>query len=177
MLLEIGRSPLADASLREFIAAGVAGQDFEIEAHAVVDNALYLGFKSPLDADGNSVILKLNDVDRLFGGAIGGASMWMKINLEQGVAGIASRLSDMVMTDSALYLLSVGKQNAQVHSFFWRYDYALDRLQLVAEYAGLRAEGMSIDPGGNIATIVFDGGGKQPSQFLRQRIQANETLG
>ena len=170
LLQDLRDSAQTDAGLGVFLNAALDHGRLDIEAHAVVDNRLFLGFKAPLDADGNTVILKLENVAGLFAGEPARAAIWQRLNLRHGFSSAVSRLSDFSFSGDVLYLLSVNQEDDRLSSYLWRFDLASRALSLVREFPGLRAEGLSVDAAGQDATIVFDGDGKLPSQFVRTRI-------
>lgn len=159
-----------DAGVGVFLGVALDDGSLDIEAHAVVDNTLFLGFKAPLDADGNAVILRLENVAGLFAGEAARAAIWQRLNLRHGFSSADSRLSDFSFSDDALYLLSVSQQDDRLSSYLWRFDLTSRALSRVREFPGLRAEGLSVNATGLDAMIVFDGDGELPSQFLRLRI-------
>lgn len=166
-LLELLESNQASEALRGFIRSGIDNKSLDLEGHAVIDNNLYLGFKAPLDANGNTVILKLRDINSLFSDKAIDASIWMRLDLGKSESGQRNRLSGFALSKSAIYLLTVASDKDQLASYLWRFDFAHQKLTRMAEYPGLRAEGISIEAGESAATIVFDGEGKSPSQFIR----------
>ena len=165
LLEDLQKSPQSDTELRNFLEQAITDRSLDIEAHAVIDNVLYLGFKSPLDVNGNSVIVKIEDVARLFAGNSTQAKIWLRLNLKHAISSASSRLSDISFNGGALYLLSVSQQEEQNTSYLWKFDFASQLLTVLREFPGLRAEGLSIAPNASGLIIVFDGDGKLPSQF------------
>ena len=166
-LLGLLESDQVSEALRDFIRGGIDNKTLDLEGHAVIDNNLYLGFKAPFDANGNTVILKLRDVNSLFRGEAVDASIWMRFDLGNSESGKRNRLSGFAINEFAIYLLTVAGDKDQLASYLWRFDFTHQKLTRMAEYPGLRGEGISIEAGESVATIVFDGEGKSPSQFVR----------
>jgi hypothetical protein len=167
LLTELANNPRTEARLRAFLTAAFKSGTIDVESHAVRDNRLYLGFKAPFDADAGSVILQLDDVDGLFAGRPPSGSIWLSVKLGKAANGKPRRLSDFVFGDDAIYLLSIAAAGKESISFLSRYNLGSGALTPVAEYPAAKAEGVSLDPGGKTATIVFDGGGKSPSAWVR----------
>ena len=65
------------------------------------------------------------------------------------------------MEENQLYLLSVDSNNGKPVSYLSGFNTDDRQLTRIAEYPGLKAEGLDIDAG--YATIVFDGGGNAAS--------------
>jgi hypothetical protein len=169
-LAELADNPRTEARLRAFLKAAFKYGTIDVESHAVRDNRLYLGFKAPFDADASSVILQLDDVDGLFAGRPPTGSIWLSVDLGTAANGKPRRLSDFVFADDVIYLLSVAAAGRKSISFLSRYHPGSGELTPVAEYPGVKAEGIGLDPGGKTATIVFDGGGKSPSRWIRSSL-------
>ena len=170
LLAELANNPRTEAHLRAFLNAAFESGTIDVEAHAVRDNRLYLGFKAPFDADASSIILQLDDIDGLFAGSPPTGSIWHRVDLGTATNGKPRRLSDFVFADDDIYLLSIAAAGSKSISFLWRYHPDSGELTPVAEYPGLKAEGISLDPGAKTATIVFDGGGKSPSRWIRSSL-------
>jgi len=154
--------------LRDFLGEGIDARSLDLEAQAVIDNNLYLGFKAPFDASGNTVILKLSDVDALFKHKAVEVSIWLKLDLGDTSTGTSNRLSGFAFSDSGIYLLTVAKSTQQLSSILWQYDFSSQKLLKISEYPGLRAEGISLAGDTSNAVIVFDGGGGSPSRFVHR---------
>jgi len=167
LLAELANNPQTEARTRAFLNTAFKSGDIDLESHAVRDNRLYLGFKAPLDVDSGSVILQLDDVNGLFAGRPPTTSIWLSVKLGKATNDKRRRLSDFVLADDGIYLLSVAAAGKQSISFLSHYNPDSGALTDIAEYPGLKAEGISLDPGAKTATIVFDGGGKAPSRWIR----------
>ncbi|MDC1286584.1 HlyD family efflux transporter periplasmic adaptor subunit [Gammaproteobacteria bacterium] len=170
ILVNLAGDSQTNTRLRHFMRAALDSGDFDLESHAVWHNRLYLGFKSPLDADNKTLILRLDDVDRMFAGDPPEASIWLSLDLGSSADDQRRHLSDFAITDSGLYLLSVSASKKHPVSYLSHFDTGSRVMTRIAEYPGIKAEGISIDPSYASATIVFDGGGKSPSQWLRRTL-------
>lgn len=170
VLAELANNPATGPETRVFIKNAFRSGSIDIEAHAVRANRLYLGFKDPRSGDDETVILQLDDVAGLFNGATPQVSIHLKLKLGKAGNDKYRRLSDFVFTDDAVYLLSVASAGKKTISFLSRHDLRSGELAEISEYRGHKAEGMSLDPGGKTATIVFDGGGKKPSTWIRAEL-------
>jgi len=166
LLAELANNPQTEARARAFLKDAFKSGAIDVESHAVRDNKLYLGFKDPRDSENNTVILQLDDVEGMFAGRPPTASTWLRIQLGKATTGKRRRLSDFVIDDASIYLLSIAAGKKSI-SFLSRYDPGSGELTDLAEYPGLKAEGISLDPGSRTTTIVFDGGGKSPSGWIR----------
>jgi len=170
LLAELANNPQTEARARAFLKTAFKSGAIDVESHAVRDNRLYLGFKAPQDDDASSVILQLDDVDGLFAGRPPKASTWLSIDLGKAANGKRRRLSDIAIDGGDIYLLSVAAAGKKSISFLSHYNLGNGALTHISEYPGLKAEGISLDPDAKTATIVFDGGGKEPSRWIRSSL-------
>ena len=166
ILRELSRKPTIDQATRAYLSRGIGHKSLDIEAHAVVDNVLYLGFKNPLDQEGRAVILKIIGVNALFeDDTIGDAEIWQTLTLLDPNSGRPALLSDMVIQDGQLFLLGVVTYRGRPSSFLWNYSLETKKLRRLSAFPDLKAEGLSIIRELDETMVVFDGGGDEPSRY------------
>lgn len=148
----------------------------DIEAMAYRQGALYIGLKSPQDAEGASIILRVLRIeDALHSGQI----VAQQIALEQKVAlhvataqgQVVQGISDMsFLPDGSLLLLANSPKHMPADG-----GGALHLLrpgeppQLLRRFVGLKPEGITLTADGRAMIIVFDCD-RQPPQWLRQEL-------
>lgn len=170
VLQQLRQETDSGGELKRFLDAASLPENLEIEAQRVVGDNLFLGFKKPFNRDGLVTLLKLEGVNALFAGGAVEANIWHQLDLRHPVTRQVTRLTDFDIGHRGLYLLSVGRDDGKVTSLIWHYDFALKRLHLLTCYEALIAEGISVNAAENLATIVFDGGGKSPSRMASLEI-------
>lgn len=153
-----------ESSVAQFLAPGFKDHSLDIESHFVKNNDLYLGFKSPLNAENATVILKLSNLDKLFDGKVPQAEIWQSLSLPDPISKQPTQLSDLLRIDDTLYLLS-GANTVEKNSFLWRYSLTDKNLQLLTTFAGLKAEGITYREDLSQLMIVFDEGKGNPSKY------------
>jgi hypothetical protein len=164
VLTDITRNqPQAEAV--QFLAQGLREHTLDVEAHFIKNNALYLGFKSPFSSGNATVIIKLSNLDTLFAGQKTSAEIWKTLALIAPGSGDTTQLSDMLLVDDALYLLSVSR-SVEKNSYLWRYLTTDNQLQLIKAFAGVNAEGISYRADLAQFRVVFDEGKGRPSKYL-----------
>lgn len=170
-LLKLVAAQSHDMETSKFVTKALEDRSINLEAHSVYQNNLYLGFKTPLNESGETVILKLENVDQLFQGKLGQAGIWKKISLLDMRTGAPSLLSDMMFHDNQLLLLGVNNNPGLNDSHLWSYRLASSQLTNITSFRGLSAEGISRTFDRNELMVVFDGDGKTSSRFLPISIQ------
>ena len=166
ILRSLADNTTVDVAAREYLKQAIEHKSLDIEAHAVMNNLLYLGFKNLLDRQGNTVILKVTGVDTLFGGdKMGDAKIWQRLKLLDPDSGKSALLSDMVIQNDQLFLLGVIKHHKRSLSCLWKYTLNTKTLTQLATFPDLKAEGLAVRQGLDEAVIVFDGGGEEPSRY------------
>lgn len=165
-LLKILSNQSEDSATRKFLKKALQEKTVNLEAHSVYQNNLYLGFKTPLSDLGETVIVKLDDVDMLFKGKLGSGAIWKKITLLDPQSGSPSLLSDMMFHNEQLMLLAVNTGASTSTSHLWSYRVASSKLNNVRSFSGLSAEGISETSVNNELMVVFDGDGNSSSRFL-----------
>jgi hypothetical protein len=168
VLKKISKDKNIETTTRKFLARRIAKQRLEIEAHAVREEMLYLGFKQPDKKDGDCTILRVSNIDQIFSGEYLDAKIWQIFRLTDPDSGDRTFLTDMAFSADQLYLLSVSDNTANQGSYLWRYDLTTEKLMHLMSFPNLIAEGISIS--GKRASIVFDGGSVDPSYFLKVKI-------
>lgn len=154
-----------ESPVAQFLAVGFKDHSLDIESHFVKNNALYLGFKSPLNAANATVILKLSNLDRLFDGKDHAqAEIWESLLLSDPTSKQPTQLSDLLRIDDDLYLLS-GANTLEKNSFLWHYSLTDKNLQLLTTFAGLKAEGITYREDLSQLMVVFDEGKGNPSKY------------
>ena len=166
VLIGLSKSDQTDAITRQFLERSIINKNIDIESHAMRDNVLFLGFKSPSNDENHAVILKIDDVDALFAGGVSHAGIWLNLDLSEPETGVMSHLSDFAFSSEKLYLLSVSSNLPEVTSYLWRYSIADGSLLRLMEFPGVRAEGISVGQDEGVAMIVVDGNAQAPSRFL-----------
>ena len=165
ILRKLSNNATLDIAVQKFLKRSIDHKSMDIEAHAVIEDALYLGFKSPLDRQGNTVILRVMGVNGLFAGTIGHVEIWQEFKLLESNSGKPALLSDMVVQNDQLFLLGVVNHRRHLMSGLWAYNIDKKNLSQLATFPDLKAEGIAIRQDLGEALIVFDGGAKNPSQY------------
>jgi multidrug resistance efflux pump len=130
----------------------------EIEGLAWHNGALYLGIKKPLDASDRALVWKLSNPDLMFQRqSLSGAALylWKKIPIQ--LAGSPVGISEIFfLSDNALVLAGT---NSKGGALFYAVETASREcaLKTIAEWPGLKPEGLCLGPDGNLA-IVYDQG-------------------
>jgi len=168
VLKKISKDENIDRATQQFLAKCVDKQGLEIEAHAVKEEMLYLGFKQPDKNNGGSTILQVSDINQVFSGEYHDAKIWRKFNLTEPDSGETTLLTDMAFSADQLYLLSASRNASNRASHLWRYNLSTEKLMHLTSFPDLLAEGISITD--DQASIVFDGGGINPSYFFKLNI-------
>jgi hypothetical protein len=163
-LLTAIKNDQPQSDLARFLDKGLREHSLDIEAHFIKDNDLYLGFKSPLAHDNATVIIKLNNLDALFKGQQPSATLWKTLRLTESASTAPSPLSDLLLLNDTLYLLSVSS-SATKNSYLWRYSLQENQLQLIKSFAGLNAEGITYRADRAQFMVVFDEGKNYPSRY------------
>lgn len=154
----------AGTQLAMFLNYAMSDQSIDIESHFVRNNALYLGFKAPL-ADGRSaVIIKLDDLEAIFAGGTPSAEIWRTLTLTDPDSGEPTSLSDMLLVDDRLLLLSVSRGGAK-KSYLWSHDLKSGALENIQQFNDAYAEGLAYRPDEDSLVIVFDEGKDTISKY------------
>ena len=155
-----------DLETQKFLKKALRDKSIDLEAHSVKGNDLYLGFKSPQGDLGETIIMKLDNIQQVMSGETVNAAIWKKITLLDPQTGAPSSLSDMMFMDDQLILLGVNKRVGMDDSHLWSYQTSTSKLTPIKSFHGLSAEGVSETSNKNKLMVVFDGNGKTQSRFL-----------
>ncbi len=152
-------------SLALFLEQAMTEHSLDIESHLVLNNTLYLGFKSPFLGADKTLIIKVTDVNALFGGTAPKAEIWRTINLHDPESGEPMLLSDMIQSDGQWFFLSVSRSPVK-KSVLWHYLPEKGRLKMIQQFSGVKAEGIAYRPEKSLLTVVFDEGNNKSSKYL-----------
>ncbi len=150
--------------LASFLTRAIKDHSMDVESHFVNNNNLYLGFKGPLNKSDETLLIKIEDVASLFKGKIPYAKSWQTIKLSEPKTGEAMYLSDMLMINHDLFLLSVSSSSDK-QSILWRYSLKSKMLEVIQKFSGVKAEGVSYQTDKARFMIVFDEGNDKKSKF------------
>lgn len=154
-----------DRGTSQFLIQAFARKAIDVESHVLSKGKLYLGFKSPLDAHGNTVILQLDDLEGLFAGKLPQGRIWRRLSLLDPQNGVPAHLSDMRLEGDRLWLLGVSQVQGHANSHLWRYDLNRSKLHVIKSFPDLKAEGVSERMPDGRRVLVFDGDGKRSSRI------------
>ncbi len=163
-----------DSNLVRFLKQAIGDHSLDIESHIVLNNDLYLGFKSPFIDAKKVLIMKIPDVNALFAGAIPSAEIWRSIALRDPETGGPMKLSDMVQVDGQWFFLGVSRSPIK-QSVLWHYQAETGLLSATQSFLDLKAEGIAYNPKKLLFTVVFDRGKNKRSRYLS--IPFSEALG
>ena len=174
---------LAKLDLAAAIAAsGVVNGALDIEALAYRDGTLYAGLKSPQDAQGASMILRIANINAaLRQGQIEPQQIapWLKVPLRvSGESGpIVQGISDMrFLADGSLVLLANSPKRMPADGGGALYLVRPgESPQLWRRFVGLKPEGVTMTADGRALIIVFDCDRQQP-QWLLQSLPTPDSL-
>jgi len=177
--LEFFAKHAKDENTRQFLSKALNEKSIDIESHIVMNGDLYLGFKSPFNDNGESVVLKLNKINSAFDGNNTSANIWKTFNLYDGLNKNESRLSDMIVVDDKIFMLSVSadREGDEAISYLWVFDFNKDELKNHVIFNGLKAEGIAPKNfENNKYLIAFDEGNNSKSRHTTVDI-LNYALG
>ncbi len=155
-----------DRGASQFLIRALARKAIDVESHFLSKGKLYLGFKTPLDNHGDSVILQIDDLDGLFAGKPPQGRIWQRLSLLDPQNGVPAHLSDMRLEGDQLLLLGVSRNQGHPNSYLWRYDLSRSKLHVIKSFPDLKAEGVSARMSDGRRALVFDGDGKRPSRII-----------
>ena len=154
-----------DGATRRFLKLALQQKSIELESHQIYRNDLYLGFKTPLNSQDETVILKLDNAQDLFEGRPPKGRIWRSISLLNPQTGSPALLSDMLFLEDSLLLLGVSQDAGSHSSHLWSYDLNTSSLLALQSFEELKAEGVGTTSTGDELIVVFDGGGKAASRY------------
>ncbi|BCG63591.1 MAG: hypothetical protein methR_P1319 [Methyloprofundus sp.] len=152
--------------LMTFLNQAITEQTLDIESHFVENNTLYIGFKAPNIGSDNTLIIKIDNVDALFSGAMPHAEIWQTFKLLNPETGEPMRLSDMIHINDQLILLSTSP-SVMKNSVLWRYQLDSGKLTKIRQFHDLQAEGLAYNPEKSLLTVVFDEGSHLTSKYIK----------
>jgi len=155
-----------DPRTAQFLRDALQSRSIDIEGHIVRNDNLFLGFKAPRDGLGQTVILRITDLDRLFSGHTPQGEIWHTITLADSQTGEPALLSDMLWVENTLLLLGIHEDRHNPVSYVWAYDHTTNVLRELTTIPNLKAEGISPTQHYREYLLVADGGGKTASRYL-----------
>jgi hypothetical protein len=152
-----------------FVRRAVFDNSIDIEGMFFSKGSIFLGFKQPL-LNNCAVVLEIRDAKTAFEkGSIpeGLVKIWRKIAINDTDNGVYCGVSDMILENDKLFILTCAEKNT--HSLnsgaVWVYDTITGQLSKLQAYEGLRPEGITRNADKHEFFITFDGGNNNPSQF------------
>lgn len=164
VLVAIKDAETTDVQLALFLNQAIENHSMDIESHFVKNNSLYLGFKAPFIEGNKTLLIKIEDVESLFEGKAPHAESWQTIALLDPETGEPMQLSDMLMIDEQLFLLSTSRATTK-KSVLWHYQLVDKTLESIQQFPGLKAEGISYQPEKSMFMVVFDEGNNKQSKY------------
>jgi hypothetical protein len=150
------------------IAGVAAGGRLDIEALTYRDGALLVGLKSPLTAQGEAVILRLEaPAATLRKGAIpaGAVTRLGAVALHDPGRGVARGISDMTaLPDGSLIVLANSPKGmpSDDGGAMYRLGKGVSGPVLLRAFPHLKPEGVTVADGGRALLLVFDNGHRPP---------------
>lgn len=156
------------ASPEQRAALGITDtRDLDVEAIAVLDGALYIGLKAPVDAADLAQIWRVADPDKLLAGDLAGAQMtlWSRLKMTVDADGrtVAAGIADMAFAGPSTLLVAAtasgidpGTQSGAL--YVARLEAGSMEPTRVRTFAGLKPEGIAITPEATKLAVVFDQG-------------------
>ncbi len=156
----------------EFLLIGIKEDSIDIEGMFYLDNALYFGFKNPLDS-GYSVILKIDRTDEMFNNQKlddNQVSIWKRIMLKADNESSQEHISDLLYHNGILYITGTdadGKSGS-----LWQLNEAdSESLTRIAKFDNLIPEGIALGKEEGRLMISFDQGSNNPSQIALVKVR------
>ncbi len=149
----------------QFVLSAMKDGSLDMEGMFYRDGALYLGFKSPLDA-GCSVVLKIDRIEEMLRKEKldeGQVSVWKKIMLKADETSQQEHISDLFYHKGTVYV--TGTLPEKSGGSLWRLDEDSENMTRIKHFEGLRPEGIAEGNDPDSLMIVFDQGKNNPSQF------------
>jgi multidrug resistance efflux pump len=152
-----------------FIRQAVIDSTIDIEGMFFDNGSICLGFKQPL-LDNNAVVLKIRNVNDIFETQriqSESISLWRKILLPDSAHGVFSGVSDMLLKNNLLYILTCSEKDTKPLNCgaAWAYDTNTGTSKLLKTFPGLRPEGITYNNDSDEYFIAFDGGADGASKF------------
>ncbi|HEX2956470.1 MAG TPA: DUF3616 domain-containing protein, partial [Chitinispirillaceae bacterium] len=152
-----------------FVRQAINENSIDIEGMFFSNGSIYLGFKQPL-IDNNAVILEIRDINAVFANnSISPESVriWRKIPINDTDNGVFCGISDMLLKNDQLYILTCAEKNTQPlnNGAAWTYDTTADKVSKLQAFQGLRPEGITYNADSHEYFITFDTGNSGRFQF------------
>ncbi len=152
-----------------FIRQAANENSIDIEGMFFKNGSLFLGFKQPL-LENNAVILQIRDINSVFDKksiTSGSVNIWRKIVINDKENGVYCGISDMILEDDKLYILTCAEKNTHPlnNGAVWIYDTLSGQLSRLQRFQGQRPEGIAHNRKTREFFICFDGGNEMPFQF------------
>lgn len=158
------------------VALGVPDtRSLDIEGMALHDGALYLGLKAPVDGDGNALIWRVGEPEKLLAGDLVGAKLglWSRVKLTVEADGrtVPAGIADMVFWDADTLVLGVTASGIDAKTQAGAVYVATPAggalvPRHVRTFAGEKPEGLARTPTGDALAVVFDRG-SAPAMWVR----------
>ncbi len=161
----------------QFLQDALQSKRIDIEGHMVRNGDLFLGFKAPWNGQGQTVILKIRDLNNLFSGHMPQAKIWGTVTLVDSKTGDPARLSDMLWIDNTLLLIGARNDTQTSVSYVWAYDHTNSALHELAVIPNMKAEGISPTQHKHEFMLVADGGGKTASRYITMNFENLSPVG
>lgn len=155
-----------DPRTAQYLRDALQSQRIDIEGHGIRNGHLFLGFKAPRNDEGQTIILRITDLENVFAGNIPHGEIWKTVTLVDSKTGEPARLSDMLWLNNTLLLLGILEETQPPVSYVWAYDHTHNVLNELATIPNMKAEGIYPTQQPNEYMLVADGGGKVASRYL-----------
>lgn len=152
-----------------FLLTAVERSELDMEAMFWHENALFLGFKSPLLMK-RSIILKIKGANRLLQNPLltaGQVSIWQMVSLKTDGEDVQERISDLLYADGTLYITGVvppGERDRYTGSL-WKLNLDDGGLKRIMKFRDIKPEGITISEEATDLLICFDQGRQHQSQI------------
>lgn len=146
------------------IEATLAKGSFEIEGHFVEGNDAYFAFKIPFFDNSKNLVLKISDIDSLFGKQKiepKNVSLWSYVDFGS-VPGAPHRFSDLIRVQGDLYATTVCSDEKCGAVWKLREQDGKVIPEMLKSFAGLKPEGIAYDSSDSTLFVTFDQKQKSP---------------
>ncbi len=171
-MLEKSALKQSDKEWARFFLKGIANHDMDIEGMFYDNGALFLGFKSPFQAEA-SVILKIDKVDNVFTGREleqDQVEIWRTMKLIAGDSFPQERISGLAYHDNELYI--TGNAISEKAGSLWKLDGKSGEINRLRRFEGHCPEGITSGRDADTLMISFDQGNNNTSEiiFIRKEL-------
>ncbi|MNK19527.1 multidrug resistance protein MdtN [compost metagenome] len=152
-----------DPLIQQIVEQGNGPEGFEVEGHTIVGEDLFLALKGPILQRNQSVILKIQSLNKIFEEVLEAddISVAQVLDLTLPHRDVEMVVTDLIADQGDLYLATSCRQ--QMCSAVWKLASGAESAALVHEFALHHLEGLAILPQTHQIYGVFDL--KQGSQF------------